>query len=117
MARKPSAGAIHDLRVAVRRFGQSLAVFASLLPPKEVKKIRKRLSRVMDLAGAIRNRDIALELLAEAGVEKSSPLVRKLAAERVEAERKLAEKVKRWQQSGFSAKWRAALQLDQHEEN
>lgn len=116
-ARKPSADAIHDLRVAVRRFGQSLVVFASLLPPKEVKKIRKRLSRVMDLTGEIRDRDIALELLAKAGVGKSDPLVSKLATGRREAERNLAEKVKRWNQSGFSAKWRAALRLNQHEEN
>ena len=50
----PDADAIHDLRVNIRRFAQSLLVFRSLLPQKEARKVRKRLRRMMDLAGAIR---------------------------------------------------------------
>ena len=62
--RTADAETVHDLRVAIRRFNQSVAVFGSLLPKREVKRIRKRLRRVMESAGAIRDRDIALEFLA-----------------------------------------------------
>ena len=111
-AQSLKASSIHDLRVAIRRFNQSLEVFASLLPKKEAKKIRKRLQILMDAAGEIRDRDIALEFLAKAGVKPADPLRARLASERKLAERNLAEKIKLWNRSNFSAKWRSALQLN-----
>jgi len=75
-AAQPKADTIHDLRVAIRRFLQSLEVFSSLLPKPAVKKIRKRLRRILNLSAAIRDRDIALELLSEAGLGKKEPLCR-----------------------------------------
>ena len=111
-AESMDADAVHDLRVAIRRFNQSLTVFASLYPKREAKKIRKRLRRVMEVAGEIRDRDIALEVLAEAGVKPEDPLSARIASERRLAEHALAEKVKRWNRANFSAKWRSALQLN-----
>ncbi len=97
--------------MAVRRLGQSVDVFASVLPRKPVRKVRKRLNRMMKEAAEIRDRDIALGLLAEAGINKDDPLARRLAADRRVAERILAQRVKRWNRGNFSAKWRSALQL------
>lgn len=110
-AKSMDADAIHDLRVAIRRFNQSLTVFAALYPKREAKKIRKRLGRVMEVAGEIRDRDIALEFFAEAGVRLDDPLSARIAGERRLAEHALAEKVKRWNRANFSAKWRSVLQL------
>jgi len=110
-AAKPDANAVHDLRVAVRRFGQSLTVFESLLPGEEVSRVRKRLRKVMKLAGEIRDRDIAIEFLKEAGLCSRDELWKKLAADRGQAEARLERAVRRWQQSDFSAKWRSALRL------
>jgi len=110
-AANPDADAVHDLRVAVRRFAQSLAVFKPLLPGEEVTRVRKRLRKVLVLAGEIRDRDIALEFLKEAGLYSQDKLWQKLASDRRRAEARLEGAVRQWQKSDFSAKWRSALQL------
>ena len=111
-AQYPHADAIHDLRVAVRRFGQSVEVFSSALQKRGRKKIRKKLQRMMEVTGEVRDRDIALEFLARAGVKKSDSLYKRLAAERELAEKNLAEAIKRGSQSSFPAKWRAVPQVN-----
>lgn len=102
--------AIHDLRVAIRRFGEGLRVFRQFFPEKGVKKVRKKLRGLMDQAAAVRDKDIALELLAEAGVCEGS-LVEGLRKERKAAERALAAELKRWARHDFSSKWRESLHL------
>src|SRR5689334_22620842 len=62
-AKRPDEDAIHDLRVAIRRLSQCLREFRAFFPRQESKKILKQLGRLMDLAGEMRNRDIAVELL------------------------------------------------------
>ena len=106
------AETIHDLRVAVRRFQQSLTVFETLLPMQKAKKIRARLKRLMDLAGEVRDRDIACQLLEKTGVPANDPLWSRVADGRQQAERDLKERIKRWNRKNFSAKWRTWLQLD-----
>ena len=111
-SRAMDAETVHDLRVAVRRLNQSLMVFESLLPRREVKKIRARMKRLMDTAGEIRDRDIAAELMDEAGVTADNPLRTRMAEERQQAQRNLGDRIKRWNRKDFSAKWRAGLRLD-----
>ena len=65
----------------------------------------------MDRAAEIRNRDVALALLGEAGHTGRSQLIALLARERVQAEAELAALLKRWSRREFSAKWRARLDL------
>ncbi|MCL6546812.1 MAG: CHAD domain-containing protein [Bryobacteraceae bacterium] len=113
VAKSAEAEAVHDLRVAVRRLSQSLAVFGSLLPSGPLKKARKRLKRLRRAAGAVRDCDIALALLAEEGVPAEDALCLRLRKERQEAERGLVEEIRRWTASNVSEKWRVALQLDQ----
>jgi CHAD domain-containing protein len=110
-AEKPDAEAIHDLRVAIRRLLQSLTVFASLYEDKQLKRIRRRLKRVLDAAGAVRDRDIALEFLDEAGLKRSDRLGKRLVAERAKLERRLADRIVKWSREDFSANWRSELGL------
>src|SRR5262252_3651722 len=73
------ADSIHDLRVATRRFAQSLSLFKGAFPTKEVKKIRRRLSELMDLTNAPRDCDIALKLVPKSelpGAQTLEPAIR-----------------------------------------
>jgi CHAD domain-containing protein len=69
---------IHDLRVAIRRFTQALRVFKDLLDRDRVRKMRRRLKKIMDLCGDVRNHDIALEVLHAAGAPATGTLERRL---------------------------------------
>ena len=97
--------AIHDLRVAIRRFTQCLRTFAPFFPAAPRKKVRRRLHKLMDRCSEARNHDIALALVHEAGVGDDA-LNAHLRAERRGAEKRLAkglralrkgETVRRWQ--------------------
>jgi len=110
-ARRSDAGAVHDLRVSIRRLAQCLRIFGQFFPRERGKKFQKRLSAVMDLASAVRDRDIALELLAAAQIPSDSALVRVLAQERAGAERSLVGTLERWSRRGFQKKWRSRLEL------
>ena len=82
-------GAIHDLRVSIRRLAQCFRVFRA-----PVKKLRRRLHKIMEHAGAVRNSDIALELLAECGLS-ASPSLPRLKESRQDAARKLHRMLKK----------------------
>ncbi len=110
-AMRSDADEIHDLRVTIRRLAQSLLVFSSLLPKAKTKRIGKRLSKVLDMAGAVRDIDIALELLDGAGVASGDPLRKRLLKNRKRVEKELIGRIKKWSQSDFSARWRSDLQL------
>ena len=88
-AHTADADAIHDLRVAIRRLSRCLRVFAQFYPGGSWKQLRRRLADLMDVCGGVRDRDIAIGLLRQAGVAANSPLVRRLGAERRAAGREL----------------------------
>ena len=81
--------AIHDLRVSIRRLTQCFRVFHA-----SAKKLRRRLHKIMEHCGAVRNCDIALDLLIECGLPQS-PSVAKLKKSREDAARKLQRKLKK----------------------
>jgi len=110
-ARHGNAEAIHDLRVAIRRLSRCLKVFSQFYPDQHWKRIRRQLSGLMEMAGQVRDRDIALELLAEARVSKSAPVVRRLEDERRRAAAGLALEIRRWHRQNRSKKWRSSLGL------
>jgi CHAD domain-containing protein len=88
--------AIHDLRVSIRRLQQALRTFRGLLAP--AKKIRKRLRKLMALCAAVRNCDVALGVLKQAGAATNGRNT-KLGVERQEAELALQERLtdrRRW---------------------
>jgi len=110
-AKSGDAEAIHDLRVAVRRFGRCLRVFAQFYPGNSWKKVRRQLDNLMDKAGSVRDLDIAMELLDDAGVGAGSPVVTRLREERREAQRNLLHEIRLWKNRGFSKQWRSRLDL------
>ncbi|MDP8989707.1 MAG: CHAD domain-containing protein [Acidobacteriota bacterium] len=81
--------AIHDLRVSIRRLSQCFRIFQS-----PAKKVRRRVHKIMQRCGAVRNCDIALELLAECGL-LASPSVAILQRSRERAARKLKRSLKK----------------------
>lgn len=107
-AKKPGADEIHDLRVSIRRFSQGLLLFTEFFPKWEVKKIKRMLKRMMQLTSEIRNRDIALEFLADLN---ASAHQRRLERERMQYQRRFEQMVRRWSARDFSAKWRNRLSL------
>jgi CHAD domain-containing protein len=108
-----SAGveAVHDLRVAIRRLSRALRLFAQFFPGKKWKRIRKELSYLMDAAAALRDSDVALELLEKAGVGKRAGASLALQSRRRTAEAKLREELQLWQARNFAHEWREALEL------
>jgi CHAD domain-containing protein len=111
IARSADAGAVHDLRVAIRRLNRCLRVFSSFYPGDSWKKTRRDLKALMNEAAEVRERDIALLLFTEAGVGRRAAITTRLAAERREAARTLRLAARRWKGRNFSRKWRSRLDL------
>ena len=76
---RPSVNAVHDVRVATRRLDACLDVFASEFRRKGARKLRLQIRELRKAAGAVRDRDIAIELYREAG----EPAPPRLSEERV----------------------------------
>lgn len=106
----PDSGSVHDLRVAIRRFTQTLGVFKSCFPGREMRKIRRRTKKLMTLAGAVRNFDIALKLLSKSRTEEAAGIRPKLESQRKESGRVLSGALKRRLERKSSLKWRTALE-------
>jgi CHAD domain-containing protein len=106
----PDAAAVHDLRVSIRRFHQALAVFKSSFPGKDTRKIRRRMKKLMLVAGEVRNLDIALKLLSKSRTPEAAGLRTKLQSQRKDSERVLIGALKRRMERKSSMKWRTALE-------
>ena len=110
-AKNGDHAAVHDLRVAIRRFSRSLRVFAQFYPPGSWKRIRRQLRELMEVAGGVRDRDIALQLLTEAGVPRGAAIVVRLENERHQAGIALQQALRRFRTGNLSRKWRNQLEL------
>src|ERR1700722_10440639 len=94
--------AVHDLRVAIRRFTQAIAV-------TDMRKNRRRLKKIMTLAGEVRNCDVALKLNNRFKGPHADYLQSKLEERRKESESLLVAELIKWRDRRLSLKWRAAL--------
>jgi hypothetical protein len=65
----------------------------------------------MSMAGAVRDRDVALELLADAKISERASAVTRLRAERERLVAELIEELRRRKSRDFSRKWRRRLGL------
>ena len=110
-SRNADADAVHDLRVSIRRFGQCLRIFPEFFPAGKRKRVRRRLRKVMDRAAEVRNRDIARELLAQAGVTEGAAVIRRFAADRRSAAKDLVAALQSWQSRGLGRRWGGQLEL------
>lgn len=104
--------AVHDLRVSIRRLNRCLQVFSKFYPENSGKKIRRRLKTLMEAAGEVRDLDIAMQLVAEGGVDRKASLSYRMADARRQARRSLLREVRLWKGRGFSKKWRTTLGLN-----
>ncbi|MCU1335380.1 MAG: hypothetical protein JWO19_961 [Bryobacterales bacterium] len=111
VARKPKdADAIHDLRVSVRRLNQELRVFQAWFEAGRTKPIRRRLRKLMKRCAAVRNCDVAIEVLKAAGCD-SPERVAGLEKERRAAREELASKLEGWRLTDKVRKWREHLRV------
>jgi CHAD domain-containing protein len=95
-AESADAGSVHDLRVAIRRLRGCLRMFAQFHPGGRWRKLRHRLRGLMDAAGAVRDLDIAVGLLEEAGVGRRAAVIERLRGQRRKRGRALLAEVGRW---------------------
>jgi len=104
-ARKPeNADCIHDLRVSIRRLKQELEVFAEWCEARRLKTIRRHLRKLMDRCAAVRNCDVAIQVLQAAGCQGPELLAR-LEKERRIAGGTLARKLEHWRNAGRIRGW------------
>ena len=101
------AEAVHKLRVSIRRLQQALRLFEQYFPKKGAKRIRKQMRSIMEAAGELRNRDIAIDL-----VRGTRPaVVAALQEQRVYARRELVHVLTGLAKPGLQASWQSALDL------
>jgi CHAD domain-containing protein len=114
-AREGDAQSIHDIRVAMRRLSRCLRLFAPFYPDGSWKKIRRRISALMAMAGAVRDCDIAIELVGRAGATgdaaTTAEIGAQLAAVRRKRGRDLLLEIRRWKKRDFPRQWRVRLKL------
>jgi CHAD domain-containing protein len=103
--------AIHDLRVAIRRLSRCLRAFAPFYPGRSWKRARTELSELLHAAGEVRDRDIALEMLAKAGIARRAGIVTKLEAERAAAMAEFGGEVRGWRDRKAAQTWRRRLEV------
>ena len=103
--------AVHDLRVSIRRLSRCLQVFKQFYPGNSAKRIRRRLKSLMDAAGRVRDLDIAMDLVANADMDRKAALSYRMAESRRLARRNLEREVRLWKGTSFSKKWRRLLGL------
>ena len=84
-----SADAVHDLRVAFRRVLSVLTCFERTLSRARTKRLRKAARTVLAAGGAVRDRDIALDLAREAGLDPDAELCRALERQRALRQKEL----------------------------
>jgi CHAD domain-containing protein len=101
---------VHDLRVAIRRFAQSLVVFKSCFGRKEQKRIRRSLRTIMGAAGEVRDCDIALNFISELRPQDARDLETKVLVRRKAADDGLHAEVHRQLARNWSSKWRSMLE-------
>jgi CHAD domain-containing protein len=110
-AKRCDPDSVHDLRVAVRQLINCLRVFRQFFPDQPRKKIRSRLRELRDLAGEVRNHDIALEILASGSNPPDEELSSQLIRERARAKRELENALQQWTRRKLFRKWRETLGL------
>jgi CHAD domain-containing protein len=107
-AKTPDETAVHKMRVSIRRLQQAIRLFRQYLAPAGVEDVKDRLRAVMEIAGELRNRDIAIGLVNDAGGDASHP-----SKQRQEYQLKLDHVLKRYAKRDMASDWRTKLGLDE----
>jgi CHAD domain-containing protein len=107
-----NADAIHDLRVSMRRLSQCLEIFAAFLDPAAIGKARKKIKRLMNRCGAVRNCDITLDLLKLVKAPEHAKSARSVKKRRNDAEQVLTKHLERWGEKDIRKDWSEKLLVD-----
>jgi CHAD domain-containing protein len=99
------AEALHALRVAIRRLQQCLRLFRDFYDATKLARVRRKLKRLMDHCGDVRNFDVAIALLG------SEVEVAELASEREQRAQALVLQLDRWRGERRPEKWRKRLKV------
>ena len=106
-AETPDESGVHKMRVAIRRLQQALRLFRQYLKSRGVKQVKTRLREIMQIAGELRNRDIGIELLEEAGSDPTH-----FTKQRIHYKQQLSEVLQRYANPELLPAWREKLGLD-----
>jgi CHAD domain-containing protein len=83
------ADSIHDLRVSIRQLLNSIRIFREVHSKRAADLAKRRLTKIRKAAGAVRDRDITMQIVALAAEPNSAILLHTLSAERKESMRRL----------------------------
>jgi CHAD domain-containing protein len=108
-AADPAADPVHDLRVAIRRFREALHRFEDVLGRKSREKADRRVKKILDLAGAVRDCDIAAELLEHSRRLERVAVLADLARERDHRAARLRRAAARWLERTAAGDWQERL--------
>jgi len=103
--------AIHDFRVALRRFGEGLWLFRRLFPKAERRQVREELRAVMRLSARVRDVDIVMGSFTLAGVTVSAEILLFLQNERSIAEAAFEAALAVGLRTEAGKRWRQTLHL------
>ena len=106
---KANANSVHDLRTSIRRLSECLKTFDNLFPRGEAGRLRRKLRKLMQLAGEVRNLDIAGSLFEKAGVPPDDVLMERLREEKLACQRALTDKIIAWTEHQRPKKWHGML--------
>ncbi len=109
-AKKPDPEAVHDVRVAIRRTRECLKVFAPAFPSSVARTIDKKLSKVLEAAGELRNFDIAMELLKDSGLPKAGELIREIRQDRITHASDFTHALSKLDEGDIAKKWKSKLE-------
>ncbi len=103
--------AVHDLRISIRRLMASLDLFDAGLGEHGGRKIRKRIKKLLDFAGAVRDCDVAAKYVEKFGTvpQESAQLLAAIQARRNESVPALLAGLQDRIDRQSIAKWRAKL--------
>jgi CHAD domain-containing protein len=105
-AKSCDAGAVHDVRVAIRRYTQALAICRNYFRSPETRKIRRRLQKIMKSAGEVRDYDVALKLSTKFIGTHATHLRAKLRTRRKAEAARLLPQLRRFKHRRISLQWR-----------
>jgi CHAD domain-containing protein len=100
---------VHDLRVSIRHFHQAMRILPQMFDRRLAKSVKRRLKKVMSLLGALRNRDIAPEILQAAGVTPDEALLKKIQKDRRSAQKQLARQLESWRKQEILREWKTKM--------
>jgi hypothetical protein len=110
-AQNLNARSVRDLHAAISQFSECLRIFHGFYPQGQVKKIRRRSQKMMQLAHEVLSRESALLVMASAGTPVSSTARMRISRERNQATQELVRLMVRWKRRNVSRKWRTRLGL------